>query len=258
MALEWVLEKIIMKTLGEYLNNDDQNKLRIGIQKGDTTLKNIDLNVSAFNELDLPVQIKEVSIGTLEIKIKLKNLRTQPITIKVEKVVVVAVPCENIGKSKQESEMSKDDKKATSKKGKNKDSKKRSSSEKLLAAFIKNVNIELEDIHVRLEVAHTTSKELSTIGVRMKNFLFQTTDDKWRPCPVKTKLNNNFKLLEMKGLAVYWKCNNTDRGKAETSEATSQTSVKLDTTSTKADVFDQIIDKFRSEKIKENSKKDKK
>lgn len=34
MALEWVLEKIIMKTLGEYLNNDDQNKLRIGIQKG--------------------------------------------------------------------------------------------------------------------------------------------------------------------------------------------------------------------------------
>lgn len=51
---------------------------------------------------------------------------------------------------------------------------------------------------------------------------------------------------------------NTDRGKAETSEATSQTSVKLDTTSTKADVFDQIIDKFRSEKIKENSKKDKK
>lgn len=32
----------------------------------------------------------------------------------------------------------------------------------------------------------------------------------------------------------------------------------MDTTSTKADVFDQIIDKFRSEKIKENSKKDKK
>lgn len=235
MALEWVLEKIIMKTLGEYLNNDDQNKLRIGIQNGDTTLRKIELNVSAFNELDLPVHIKKVSIETLEIKIQLKNLRTQPITIKIKTVEVEAVPCENIGKSKQESEMSKDDKKGTSKKGKNKDSKKRSSSEKLLAAFIKNVNIELEDIHVHLDVAHTTSKELSTIGVRMKNFLFKTTDEKWRPCQVKTKLNNNFKLLEMKGLAVYWKCNNTDRGKAETSEATSQTSVKLDTTSTKAD-----------------------
>lgn len=34
MALEWVLEKIIMKTVGEYLNNDDQNKLRIGIRRG--------------------------------------------------------------------------------------------------------------------------------------------------------------------------------------------------------------------------------
>lgn len=196
MALEWVLEKIIMKTVGEYLNNDDQNKLRIGIRRGDTTLKNICLNVSAFDEFDLPVQIKKVLIDTLEIKIQLKNLRTQPITIKVKGVEVLAVPCENIGNSKrsrQESEMSKDDKKAASKKGKSKDSKKRSSAEKLLAAFIKNVNIELEDIHVRLEVAHTTSNHLSTIGVKMKYFLFQTTDGEWRPCPVKAKLNNNFK-----------------------------------------------------------------
>lgn len=34
MALEWIVEKIIMNTLGKYLNNDDKIKLGIGIKRG--------------------------------------------------------------------------------------------------------------------------------------------------------------------------------------------------------------------------------
>lgn len=216
MVFESLVADLINKYLGDFVENLDRSQLKIGIWGGDVVLQNLDLKESALDDLDLPVKIKAGHIGKLTLKIPWKNLYTESVVASIDGLYALAVPnvaikynAEKEEKAKQESKQRKllqieEAKKAATEKGKEKEPKKDSFAEKMAAQIIKNLQIQIRNIHVRYEDAYTDPKNPFSIGVSLAELLFQTTDENWKPCVVKEAVNQIFKLVKLDSLAVYW------------------------------------------------------
>ncbi|XP_065940396.1 intermembrane lipid transfer protein VPS13A isoform X3 [Magallana gigas] len=216
MVFESLVADLINKYLGDFVENLDRSQLKIGIWGGDVVLQNLDLKESALDDLDLPVKIKAGHIGKLTLKIPWKNLYTESVVASIDGLYALAVPnvaikynAEKEEKAKQESKQRKllqieEAKKAATDKGKEKEPKKDSFAEKMAAQIIKNLQIQIRNIHVRYEDAYTDLKNPFSIGVSLAELLFQTTDENWKPCVVKEAVNQIFKLVKLDSLAVYW------------------------------------------------------
>ncbi|XP_078330281.1 intermembrane lipid transfer protein VPS13A-like isoform X6 [Crassostrea virginica] len=216
MVFESLVADLINKYLGDFVENLDRSQLKIGIWGGDVVLQNLDLKESALDDLDLPVKIKAGHIGKLTLKIPWKNLYTEAVVASIDGLYALAVPnvaikynAEKEEKAKQESKQKKlqqieDAKKAAAQKGKEKEPQKDSFAEKMAAQIIKNLQIQIQNIHIRYEDAYTNPKHPFSIGVSLAELLFQTTDENWKPCVVKEAVNQIFKLVKLDSLAVYW------------------------------------------------------
>ncbi|CAC5405082.1 VPS13A_C [Mytilus coruscus] len=186
---------------------------------GDAVLQNLDLKESALDDLDLPVKIKAGHIGKLTLKIPWKNLYTEPVVATIDGLYALAVPNvavkyneEKEEKAKQESKQKKlqqieDAKKLEAEKDKPKEVKKDSFAEKMAAQIIKNLQVQVMNVHVRYEDKYSNPKRPFSIGVSLKELLFQTTDENWKPCVIKEAVTQIFKLIKLDSLAVYWNPN---------------------------------------------------
>ncbi|CAG2221761.1 VPS13A_C [Mytilus edulis] len=115
-------------------------------------------------------------------------------------------------KAKQESKQKKlqqieDAKKLEADKDKPKEVKKDSFAEKMAAQIIKNLQVQVMNVHVRYEDKYSNPKRPFSIGVSLKELLFQTTDENWKPCVIKEAVTQIFKLIKLDSLAVYWNPN---------------------------------------------------
>ncbi|XP_064596167.1 intermembrane lipid transfer protein VPS13C-like [Liolophura sinensis] len=188
---------------------------------GDVVLKNLDLKESALDELDLPVKIRAGHIANLTLKIPWKNLYTEPVVASIDGLYALAIP--NIGikyneekeeKAKQEAKQKKlqqieDAKKLEAEKDKPKEEKKDSFVEKLATQVIKNLQVQVNNVHVRFEDRFTDPQHPFAIGVTLQELSFKTTDENWNPCVVKDAVTQIFKLVKLESLALYWNSNTT-------------------------------------------------
>ena len=219
MVFESLVVDLINKFLGDYVENLDRSQLKLGIWGGDAVLRNLDLKESALDDLDLPVKIKAGHIGSLTLKIPWKNLYTEPVIASIDGLYALAVPKvavkyneEKEEKSKQEAKQKKlqqieDAKKLEAEKDKPKEPKKDTFAEKMTAQIIKNLQIQLTNVHVRYEDKYSNPKRPFSIGITLKELLFQTTDENWKPCVIKEAVTQIFKLIKLDSLAVYWNPN---------------------------------------------------
>ncbi|XP_060551931.1 intermembrane lipid transfer protein VPS13A-like [Ruditapes philippinarum] len=216
MVFESLVTDLINKYLGDFVENLDKSQLKLGIWGGDVVLNELDLKESALDDLDLPVKIKAGHIGNLTLKIPWKNLYSEPVIATIDGLYALAVP--NVGikynaekeeKEKQAAKQKKltaleEAKKLEAEKDKPKEKKKDSFAEKFATQVIKNLQVEVRNIHVRFEDKYTNPKQPFSIGVSLKELLFRTTDENWKPCIIKEAVSQINKLVKLESLAVYW------------------------------------------------------
>ncbi|KAL4216396.1 Vacuolar protein [Mactra antiquata] len=216
MVFESLVVDLINKYLGDFVENLDKSQLKLGIWGGDVVLNELDLKESALDDLDLPVKVKAGHIGKLTLKIPWKNLYTEPVVATIDGLYALAVP--NVGikynaekeeKEKQAAKQKKlqaleEAKKIEAEKDKPKEVKKDSFAEKFATQVIKNLQVEVRNIHVRYEDRYTNPKQPFSIGVTLQELLFRTTDETWKPCIIKEAVSQIYKLVKLESLAVYW------------------------------------------------------
>lgn len=76
--------------------------------------------------------------------------------------------------------------------------------EKLVTQIIKNVQLNIKDIHIRYEDKITNSESPFSLGISLHNLSVNTTDEKWRQTVVVDAVTKIYKVLDLEGLAFYW------------------------------------------------------
>ena len=66
--------------------------------------------------------------------------------------------------------------------------------EKMAAQVIKNLQINVSNIHIRYEDHFTNPKKPFSIGITLKNMAFQTTDENWKPTIIKDTVTKIYKV----------------------------------------------------------------
>ncbi|KAK2161954.1 hypothetical protein LSH36_107g07017 [Paralvinella palmiformis] len=98
-------------------------------------------------------------------------------------------------------------KKAEAEKNKPKEEKQDTFAEKLATNIIKNLQIEISNIHVRYEDRFTNPAKPVSIGVTLRQLSFQTTDENWTPMVIKESVSKIYKMIKLDSLALYWNSN---------------------------------------------------
>ena len=88
-----MLEDVVASVLGQYsdkyLQDFDANALKISWTKGDVTLNNLTLKPSAFQDLHPKIRVVSGHIRQLKIKISYLRLKSEPVFIKVDGLLVL-------------------------------------------------------------------------------------------------------------------------------------------------------------------------
>ncbi|XP_031336343.1 vacuolar protein sorting-associated protein 13 isoform X2 [Photinus pyralis] len=233
MVFESVVTDVLNRVLGSYIENLDSKQLNLGIWGGDVVLKDLVLKPSALDDLNLPVQIVYGRLSQLVLKIPWKNLYTSAVEAKVEGLYLLVVPNQQVKydqekdrtehKKNKEKELQKieDAKKKEAEKGVkvsngqvvlinsvflDKPKPDDSFTEKLTMQIIKNVQVKIENIHLRYEDKVTHVNHPFAMGVTLSNLSLETTDDTWTPTIVQETVLKFFKVLNLEGLSIYWNC----------------------------------------------------
>ncbi|KAF7282566.1 hypothetical protein GWI33_002356 [Rhynchophorus ferrugineus] len=216
MVFESVVSQILNKALGSFVENLDGNQLNIGIWGGDVNLKDLVLKSSALNSLDLPIQAVYGKIGNLILKVPWKSIYTQPTVVIVEDIYLLAQPnaqvkydAEKEEKSIIESKKKEIEKIENAKKAeKEKDQTPADPGfvQKAIQQAIKNIQIEIKNIHIRYEDKITNPKKPFAFGITLSQLLVESTDSNWQKAIVE-EVAKIYKIVQLEGLAVYWNCN---------------------------------------------------
>ena len=92
MALESLyarpLYQLLDQLLGPYIANLSRDKLRVGVWSGNVVFSDLVLRDDALDGLELPVLLTRGSIGRLQLRVPWSRLRSQPIELVLEDVVL--------------------------------------------------------------------------------------------------------------------------------------------------------------------------
>ncbi|KAF5196727.1 Vacuolar protein sorting-associated protein, partial [Thalictrum thalictroides] len=80
---EGIVENFLLSYIGSYVKNIQKEQLKVQ-WNGRVLLKNVELNLEAFDKLQLPFSLKEGRVGILSIKVG------HPIIISLENVLICA------------------------------------------------------------------------------------------------------------------------------------------------------------------------
>ena len=90
--LESILEKLLSKYFGDFIEGLDKNNLKIGVWSGNIELKNVKLKTDIITKLELPLFISYSFIGKLDVKLPWKSLGSKPVEVKLEDVYIIVSP----------------------------------------------------------------------------------------------------------------------------------------------------------------------
>lgn len=212
MFLKSLLVDVINKYLGDYVKNLDTSQLKVKLWRGDVELQNLDLKESALDGFDLPMKIKTGHIEKLTLKIPWKNLTRESVFMCIDGLYALAVPnvaisysAEKEENAKQESKQKKLLKIEEAKKAaaveQGEEEEPDSFFEKVAALIIKNLEIEIKNIHFRFEDGHTNPDYPFSVGVSLAEILFKKGNERHGG---EETVQQIFKLVRLDSLAVYW------------------------------------------------------
>nr|XP_006815974.1 PREDICTED: vacuolar protein sorting-associated protein 13A-like [Saccoglossus kowalevskii] len=76
--------------------------------------------------------------------------------------------------------------------------------EKMVASIVNNIQVTLNNVHIRYEDSVTNPGNPVAFGVMLQSLTAQTTDDLWQPTTVDATVTIMRKLIKMENLAAYW------------------------------------------------------
>jgi len=89
---EGIASSIIVKLLGDYIENLDSKSLKIAVWSGAVNLQNLTLKASALDAFDLPISIVQGCVGSIDATLPWQSLSSNPVIAKVSDVFLVVQP----------------------------------------------------------------------------------------------------------------------------------------------------------------------
>ena len=87
-----VVASVLRSLVGDYVEGIHSENLKMGLRKGDVELKNLTIKPSALEALELPLVIKNGTVGRLHAQVPWAHLTSKPVVLNLEDVVITIVP----------------------------------------------------------------------------------------------------------------------------------------------------------------------
>lgn len=216
----WVLNNY----LGKYVENLNTDQLSVALLSGKVELENLPLRKDALRHLGLPVEVRAGFIGKVQLQVPVRQIRSAPWIISIERVYVVVAPV-NLdewdsgveaaiaherkvslldaveAQWRAEREAQDPNYYATSY------SSWLSYGTGLLANIVENLQLKINDVHFRYEDTATVSPSMAfACGLTISSLSAESCDKAWNrgftllsdsdPC--------SYKLVELEKLSAYW------------------------------------------------------
>lgn len=238
--LEVLLEKILLKHFGRYLSGLDRGNIHLGVWSGNLLIQNLGLRPEVIDRLELPLQLRFSHIEKFKVNVPWSKIHTQPVEILIENVFVIVTQKHqndwklSVDKHAQiEQYLRKTVEEYLAKKAKLLSEKKELSQannsntanlkempmsvdkqgifDRLIAKVIDNIQIIIQNIHIRYE--NDLEKPGFCWGITLADLRLFTTDngfksklffDRW---DLKNRDLFLYKKAELTKLGFYWNCN---------------------------------------------------
>ena len=209
--LQSLAARLVSQITGRFCRNVDTKDLSISVARGEISLRNVELNASAFDELALPVTIERGAVGSIRIKVAWTRLASSPIEVTIDEVSVVA--CLNT-RAAADAHRGEEDQRVARRamlaaqmeeqRGQllRKAGVQDSGSASMTQRIINNLILTISNVDVRFE--HRTSDKSAPVafGVRLNMLSVLSTDSERKPVHFSTD-SDIYKELKVSDLHVY-------------------------------------------------------
>ncbi|KAM9299302.1 intermembrane lipid transfer protein VPS13D [Gastrophryne carolinensis] len=211
--LEGLVAWVLNTYLGKYVTNLNTDQLSVALLKGAVELENLPLKKDALKTLELPFEVKAGFIGKIRIQIPFYRPHLDPWVISVSKLHLIGSPdkFEDFDELKEKL-LEKVNKKALLKafedKWRSEQQQKGESywysvTASIVTRIVDNIELKIQDVHLRFEDGVTDPLHPFAFGVCIKNVSVQNATQE----PVEKLMRK--KQLEVEDFSIYWDVNST-------------------------------------------------
>ncbi|NWR10533.1 VP13D protein, partial [Paradoxornis webbianus] len=206
--LEGLVAWVLNTYLGKYVNNLNTDQLSVALLKGAVELENLPLKKDALKELELPFEVKAGFIGKITLQIPFYRPHVDPWVISVSKLHLIGAPekreeFDEEREKLQEREHKKALLLALEEKWKKEQQQKGESywysvTASVVTRIVENIELKIQDVHLRFEDGVTNPLEPFAFGICIKNVSMQNAVFE----PVEKLMRK--KQLDVADFSVYW------------------------------------------------------
>ena len=217
---EKLLEKILSRIMGEYVEGISKDQMKVGIWSGNVDISNLRIKSSVVSQLNVPFELKFGMIDNIKMKIPWQHLSSAPVVVNLKGLYLLLVPKDKQRWKELESDFLANRHKILTSYSKtlldtiterinikNIGEKDKGYFSKLVEKIIDNLQISISDIHIRMESASDPVENLG-FGVTLDHLDMLTTDKNWKETFIdRTKSKGEatvYKKLDIKNFYVYW------------------------------------------------------
>uniref|UniRef100_A0A8D1BV07 Vacuolar protein sorting 13 homolog D n=1 Tax=Sus scrofa TaxID=9823 RepID=A0A8D1BV07_PIG len=206
--LEGLVAWVLNTYLGKYVNNLNTDQLSVALLKGAVELENLPLKKDALKELELPFEVKAGLIGKVTLQIPFYRPHVDPWVISISSLHLIGAP-EKIQDFNDEKEklLERERKKALlqalEEKWKNERQQKGESywysvTASVVTRIVENIELKIQDVHLRFEDGLTNPAHPFAFGICIKNVSMQNAVNE----PVQKLMRK--KQLDVAEFSIYW------------------------------------------------------
>ena len=217
--MESTILAILDKVLAPYVNPSDlkREKLRVGVWSGNVSLSDLSLRSDALDSLELPLELLRGCIGRLHLRVPWTRLRSEPVEIVLEDVVIIARLREKpdadaflrrerlrkrLGLDAAELLRGLHERAGDAGQSAPRDS----FLGRLGRAVLDNLRVKLLRVHVRCEQAGIDGEERCAWGATLESFEMSSTDSAGQP-EYQSPLSSEpwlHKMFTLAAIRIYW------------------------------------------------------
>ncbi|XP_007940863.1 vacuolar protein sorting-associated protein 13D [Orycteropus afer afer] len=230
--LEGLVAWVLNTYLGKYVNNLNTDQLSVALLKGAVELENLPLKKDALKELELPFEVKAGFIGKVTLQIPFYRPHVDPWVISISSLHLIGAPekIQDFNDQKEkllERERKKALLQALEEKWKNECKQKGESywysvTASVVTRIVENIELKIQDVHLRFEDGVTNPSHPFAFGICIKNVSMQNAVNE----PVQKLMRK--KQLDVAEFSIYWDVDCTllgDLPQVELQEAMDRTMV---------------------------------
>lgn len=213
---ERVVESILTRLLGQYIENLNSEQLRVAVWRGDIFLKDLVLRKDALDSLQVPITVLDGRCN-LHARFPWRSLQSESVHIKITDLFILTGPQDSAKWSEKASKMRKryfkQQQLETAEmvrtelgEGKTGKTHKLSFSDKMLLIMFDNLVLTFENVHIRYEDFRNPALSYAC-GVTIRHLTCRTVNE--NGCPLFVSANKKKHPLtnrkwDLHSMSVYW------------------------------------------------------